>query len=486
MSRRTRSRALIVSGLSLVAAAAIALVVFQRFAPRSEPPTPSVDPSHFGEIPAPDATDMEPPVARFVNETRRAVLENPGSVEAWGRFGTVLDAHELFLHAEPCYRVAHESDPSAFRWAYALARVLEINGAPPEEVFSHFEKARELNPTYAPMLVRYGDALTRGGRHSEAADVFGQAVASDPEFARAHRGLGQALLSVGEAEAAVKSLETAAVLSPEDGATHAALARAYVRTGDRAAARLAQEKARGLERIHSFSDPVLAEVSLLAVSADACLRRAAELMRAGDHRRAIRELKIAEETRSENADFQARLGTAYEHVGRTDLAVTHLKRALQLRPEFPEAHQELGNVLMLRGNPARAIVHYLTAEESRPEDLDLKARLAGALAQQGELAAALAKFEEASRAGPLDARAENNWGSALAQSGRIAEATRHFEEALRQVPRFANAHFNLGVALEDLGEQERAIQHYRRAVEIDPNHRAGLRLRAISDAMPEG
>jgi tetratricopeptide (TPR) repeat protein len=423
---------------------------------------------------------MEPRVVAAIQAARDAVVRDRASASAWGRFGIVLDAHELYPPAVEAYREARRLDPKDFRWAYFHGRLLEITGAPPEEVVAAFDAARERNPGYVPLLVRRGDAFQRLARHEEARRSYEEAVALDARFARAHRGLGQVLTALGEHAAAVRHLETAIELSPEDGASWASLAAARARAGDRAGARAAQARARELDEDHTMPDPVLAEVSQAAVSADACVRRARNWIEQGDPRRALRDLALAAEVRSDDAVVEALSGTAYAQLRQDDEALARYARALEIREAYPEVHMERADVLVRNGRFAEAISHYGRAIELRPEAASFVAKLASARAQGGDLPGALEDFARAGRGGALASSDENNWGSALASAGRASEAVPHFERAIALDPRFANAHFNLGIALEELGQPQRAIEHYRRAVEIDPAHRARARLAALT------
>jgi tetratricopeptide (TPR) repeat protein len=423
---------------------------------------------------------MEPRVVEAIRISREAVLGNPRSAAAWGRLGIVLDAHELYAPAVVSYREARRLDPRDFRWAYFLARLLEISGAQPAEMAAAFEAARELNPGYVPLLVREGDAFQRMARHEDAREAYEQALARDPRFARAHRGLGQLLTALGEDSLAVRHLETAVELNPKDGASYASLAAARARAGDRAGARAAQARARELDEDHGMPDPVLAEISGAAVSADACVRRARSRIEQGDPHRALLDLGIAAEVRSEDAVVEALFGAAHAQLRQDEEALRRYAQALAIREAYPEVHVERADVLVRNGRFDEAISHYERAIELRPDEASFLAKLASARAQGGDLPGALEDFARAARGGGLGAPGQNNWGTALAQAGRPAEAVPHFEEAIRLDPRFANAHFNLGVALESLKQADRAAKHYRRAVEIDPNHPARDRLAALA------
>ena len=63
------------------------------------------------QVALPDMTEMEPQVESRLRERREAILANPQSAEAWGRFGMAAHAHDLWDDAEPAYRKAQELDP---------------------------------------------------------------------------------------------------------------------------------------------------------------------------------------------------------------------------------------------------------------------------------------------------------------------------------------------------------------------------------------
>jgi tetratricopeptide (TPR) repeat protein len=429
---------------------------------------------------------MEPRVVDALNTAREAVESAPDSADAWGRYGIVLDAHDLDVHAEACYRAARKLDPTEYRWAYFLGRTREILGQHPDSVYAPLAAAMALKPVYVPGLIRTGDTLSRAGRHEDARAMYERALELDPESARAHRGLGLSLLSLDDPEGALGHIERAAELDSTDGNNFAALARARARTGNRSGAREAQAKARDLPRIKAYPDSILAEVAWAGISSDACARRAKDSMDQGRFRQAVRDLQIALETKSDEPGLHVRLGTSFAFLRQIDPAIRHFQRALELEEAQADSHLELGNLLMVKARIDEAIRHFRRSEElTEGKDPAPVAKLASALAQRGDLDSALVEFTRASGLGPLPATDHLNWGTALAQSGDPAKAALRFEEAIRLAPLSANAHFNLGVALEDLGRREEAIASYRRAVAIEPNHPAKIRLAALGVPLSE-
>jgi tetratricopeptide (TPR) repeat protein len=362
-------------------------------------------------LPAPDTSGMTKPVADAIESARRAALANPGAV---GHFGQVLHAHWLLEAAEQCYGIAHEVAPQDFRWAYLLAGVAEILGADAEKTGLLFQEAlRRAPPGFAPVFVRYADALMRLGRWTDARDNYAQAAALDPELVLAHRGLGQALIQLGDGVAAVEHLERAAALSPNDRISRVALARAYALAGDDQRAAEISKEAEQARGSAPLPDPIFFEVERLAVDPESLRSRYARNLRRGDVQAAAEAARLLEES----------------------------------------------------GDPA----------PSRQLPLAVKQH-ANQLAFAGDFDKALAAYEEAARLAPNDPEIEHNWGTVLLRRGELEAAAEHFERAVALNPDSADSLYNLGVALEGLGRDDQAIAHFRAAAAIEPQHPAAQRL----------
>ncbi len=429
--------------------------------------------------PDPDTQGMEPRVAKRFVEAREAVVAEPREASAWGRLGRVADAHQLDEEAIACYRQAHALDPEDARWPYFLARLLSFKGVELEPARELFQTVLELRPSYAPAHYRLGDTELRLGNLEAAADHFRQALELDKSFARAHLALGQALLRQGDAEAALRSLERAHELVPEDATALFALAQAYRRTGDPERAAEAAREASQRQLLDTFPDPMLQEVSNEAISSTVLAERALAFLGAGRYREALKDLKIVEELRPEDANVQRDMGKAYQGLAKPDRAAEHYRRALELKDDLVEARALLGMLALETGNHHEAIAQLTRAGREAPADPGIAAGLAAAHARQGNLETADQTFERAAALGPLDAAALNEWGMVLAQTARFPDAAQKFQTALDLEPENAQILVNLGLTAEALGQRDRAIGFYRRAMQIDPNPMAANRLQAL-------
>ncbi|TNF73176.1 MAG: tetratricopeptide repeat protein [Acidobacteria bacterium] len=364
-------------------------------------------------LPNPDTSSMTPPVARAIGQARQVAVARPGSAAAIGQLGQIYHAHWLNDAAATCYDIAHSIAPDDFRWIYLLAAVEEIRGADGERVKGLFREAMRLAPSYAPVHVRYGDALMRLGRSTEARDAYATALEHDPELVLAHRGLGQAALLLGDGATAVEHLEQSEQLAPEDRITQVALARAYALVDRTEQAADAARRAETLNAEARLPDQIFFEVQNMAVDPESLRERAGRSLGRGDYEAAIRALTLLEE--SAGAAATERLSAV---------------------------HKQWANQLAFGG------------------DFD----------------AALPLFERAAALDPSDPEIEHNWGTVLLRQGDLEEAARHFERAIELDPESADSFYNLGVVLEGLGRTEEAIEHFIEAAAINPQHVAAGRL----------
>ncbi len=283
-------------------------------------------------VPDPDTAEMQEPVTRLIRESRAEVLRDPGSAAAWGRLGTVLDAHDLDHPAAICYRHAHTLDPADFRWVYFLAIVRDTIGAPAEESVELLQAAAELEPQYPPVAARMADILARAGQWEQAQAVYERALELAPDYPIARRGLGQVLLARGDPAGALDQLERAVRLRDGDRSTYAALAQAYAQLGRPHEARAAADRSRTLSSRFNYRDSIRgAHVGNVGTSSTAVMSRARFMMANNLWDQALTDLKLAEEMLPDDAWVQFQLGKVYRQLGNDELAEKHLARSRALQ-----------------------------------------------------------------------------------------------------------------------------------------------------------
>ncbi|MCH7591644.1 MAG: tetratricopeptide repeat protein [Planctomycetes bacterium] len=417
-------------------------------------------------IPALDTTNMQPRVARLFDETRRRVLDQPHSAQAWGKLGAVCEVHVLREQAEVCYRRAHALAPDDFRWTYFLAIVLDALGRDTQESIDLYREAARDRPRYAPLWFRFAETLAGRGQLELARDSYRKALEFDDTLAIAHYGVGQILLKLGDSQAAVHHLERASTLAPNDGPTMAALAQAYMRIGDDPRALRASDASRRLSPDLALNDPVRGMVHALGASSNVCYDRAVQLLKSGRPQEALPYLRTLERVRPE--DPKVRLWSAFAHLrlGDRERSRSYLDTALRLKEALEDADRTIAPLPTARRQLDETI------HEFRREYLEAVTRHGDAR----ELRRAIRKFEQASNQVPLSATAQITWGNALLKIGEPAKARLRYLESVRLDPENADAYFNLGLIADKLGKVEEAIAYFGRAAEISPDQELTRRL----------
>jgi tetratricopeptide (TPR) repeat protein len=212
-----------------------------------------------------------------------------------------------------------------------------------------------VQPNHAGALNLLGVLASQGARHEEAARLIRRAVAMMPREASFHINLGLVLRAAGQLAAAAASLRAALKLRPDAADAHLNLG------------------------------VVLAELGQ-ADEAIGCYRRVLKL-RPGD------------------PDALNNLGNLLREQGSWDEAVSCLQRALLVQPGAATAHNNLGVALAEQGQLDEAVAAYRRALARHHDLPEAHYNLGMALLRQGDMAAGWAEYEW-------------RWGTRLMMAGR--------------------------------------------------------------------
>ncbi len=432
------------------------------------------------QVPEPDLTDMESQVEERFRETRSAVQAETGSAAAWGRFGMVAHAHELWEEARVAYLQAEKLDPTDERWPYYLGDVLSVVGTDPEASAQAFRRAMGLRADYAPAHMRLGKVLLAAGRDETAAAELERALELESDLQPARVTLAQIRLAEGDLESSEKMLDEILGQQPRHAQALSTLGQVYMRQGRRDEARAIAERARSAAIYNLFEDPLMSQVVAEGVSSILLWERAKAFLDNGNNQQAVLGLRQVVRLKPQNADVHQQLAVAYGNLGDLDRSRRHLERAVALVPDRVDALIQLATVQLDQQEPGPAIGHLRRILELAPGDPDARWLLGRAQVLAGDLAGALASFEQAEAAdGEVPAWGRNEWGSALAQSGRPDAALDQFRAALAADPDDAQALFYTGLVLEGRGRTDQAVEHYCRSMAAQPNPPAQGRLQAL-------
>lgn len=308
----------------------------------------------------------------------------------------------------------------------------------------------------AKTLLSEGVAHHRRGALAEAATLYQQALALDPEEPDALHLLGLLLGQSGQTEAGIGLIERALQHRSDAAEYHGNLA-SLLQTGGRideavSAARRACELAP--------RQPALA-VNLGNI-----------LLTAGDVDAAESALERAISVDPTLAEAHLGLGNVRSKRGDVPGAEASWRRAIELRPNLAEAQANLARSRQSAGDLTEAITHYRQAIALRPADAALLNDLGTALHDNHEYLDAAKTHQAALLLDPDSVRTLSNLGAALHQLRRYAEAEQVHRRAVALEPDNAVALTHLGAALASQGRDAAAIECHRQALAIDPDHAA--------------
>jgi TolB-like protein/Flp pilus assembly protein TadD/DNA-binding winged helix-turn-helix (wHTH) protein len=264
--------------------------------------------------------------------------------------------------------------------------------------------------------------LSRGLQTLERAqESFAQALAADPNFARAHAGLCQV-----------------------------AIAR-YQLTRASEVMRMAEEACR--KALESDSGLVETELAL------------ADLYRASgrnDQAKITYEAILARNPR--NADALVGLGSALEGRGELVTAEKRYREAIDVEPGYWGTHNALGNYLFRHGRSREAAAAYQRVTVLRPGNATGFNNLGAALLTSGDLGGAVLAFEGSARIEP-NRSAYVNLGTTYYYQRRYADAVGMYQKAAALAAEDYNVWGGLGDAQRQLPDKAAlATESYRRAV----------------------
>jgi tetratricopeptide (TPR) repeat protein len=306
--------------------------------------------------------------------------------------------------------------------------------------------------TASPQTLALALDAYRSGNPAEAARIYRQAAAEEPENADIWCLLGVACRAMGDIEGAGHAYREALRLRPGFVEARINLGNVMVHQGKPAEAETCYREALRLRPSHAEAQnnlgAALRSQNRLAEAA-ACYEEAVRL-------------------KPDYGEAYENLGDALGQLGRLDEAVAACRHALRVHPNSPSAHNNLGVVLGRQEKWDEAIAHYQQTLRLRPDHVDAQINLGNALLGKKQHAEAEAWYRRALSREPNSAKGRYNLGIVLAEQGRYTEAEASYREAMRLKPDYADALSNLGNVLVEQGRVEEAIGSYQSALELYP------------------
>ena len=331
------------------------------------------------------------------------------------------------------------------------------------------------------------------GKTDEAIASYGRAIASFPDFLRAHKNLGVLMVQNQRFDDALKPLLKAIELGGSDGDLYGLLGACYLSSGRNRSAELAYNQAMllapgkkdwqlGAARALLYQARYLEASSLFGelISQDAteprywlfqanCFVGLNEPLKAAFNYEVVRELGAAD------AATLSALGDIYLSRNLKDVATDTYLDALAIDPAT-NRDRAIRSAEILAGRRAvdqsEKLISAIREQAGSSLDENEKVRL---LRLQSKLALARGEDAEAARImetlldnNPLDGEIMLLLAAHYGKSGEVERAETMFERASR-IPEFeVDAHVKHAQLLVRLKVYDRAIEHLRRALAIEP------------------
>jgi len=419
------------------------------------------------EVPRPDLSLLEEVARNAIDEERErldSVLADPAASDesrgaAYADAGMLYHAYSVHDAAEACYRNAHRLAPDDYRWPYCLGHVYRSQGKPDEAV-EQFAAAVSLEPEFVPALIHLANVEIDENRLDRAEPLLERAHEIDPMSAPVLIGLGKVASGRRDYAAAVEYFEEALRLAPDATEIHYPLGLAYRGLGE-------QEKAerhmlqRGTKRA-PIDDPLMATLETLATGWRIHQNRGTTLFQKGSYDLALEEFRRAVELAPDEPIARNNLGSALTALGDFEGAEREYRAALDIDPADSMAHFNLGTLRARASRDTEAIEHYRSALESNPDYLKARFNLANALCRAGEFEDAAAQYGRVVERDERNGSARLGEALALIRIRRYAEALERLESGVQALPedrplRHALARVLSAAPVDEVRDGQRAL-----------------------------
>lgn len=172
--------------------------------------------------------------ANRYDDARRAFAiqygEDPDSGAAWLILATMLQRANLPRQAAVEAQKALDVNPQ-LPLAHFLLGEIALLDSNIDEAVKQFETEQRINPGYAPVYDRLGDAYLRVNRLDDAQQALTKSLSLDMSSTGPFILMGRVLLRRQDARTAIMYLQHAEKMDPANYVTHASLAQAYRMAG---------------------------------------------------------------------------------------------------------------------------------------------------------------------------------------------------------------------------------------------------------------
>jgi tetratricopeptide (TPR) repeat protein len=361
----------------------------------------------------------------------------------------------------------------------ACEEALQTSGVPPTASFVHFmgtlyqkagryteardsyQRAVEIDSTYAPVLKDWAGLMTLAKQYDRAAQIYLRYVQLQPNDVDALVGLSGALYDAGRYAQALDVASKAMGMDSTKSSVRIAYARAAIRNRDPVM------RDRGAQIYTSLPD------TLHWQSKDRVLLASYQIENGQqDLARANLQQVIATDSTYAEAYFQ--LGLLALKTQGPEAAIVQFDKAISHDPKVPLYYLNAGVAQFQAKRFDKAIPAFRSAIKLDPRFVSAHSLLGQALIAVDSLSAAEKEYQRAAEIDPTNGGVLRGLGYCYLKRGAYKEASDVYKKATTAEPRNTDGWVGLGQAYMGLGDIAAAEDALRQAQGIDPNN-ASLR-----------
>jgi len=368
----------------------------------------------------------------------------------------------------------------------------------PERAITQFQEAIKLRPDYLPPKYSLARTYLAKRDFANASRLADEILGMRPQDLTAKLLRSNALIGLGNAQLARQELE--AILRQSPGQRDALY---HVATLDLLEKRFRQAEDRfrqlyqgnppdlrgllGLAETHAAQGQPgvaqqLLEKEMERSPDDQGLRFAlANLcLRSGDLQRAIAEFKNILTKQPNSGEVHVRVGEAYYHAGKQDLAEEHFRKAKELAPGDSRAHLLLGVIYDSTGRTAEAKGAYEQTLKLAPDNPVALNNLAYLLAESsGDLDLALTLIQRARSRAPQSPDIADTLGWIYIKKNLNDNAIQILSDLVTKHPSQVTWRYHLAMALYQKGNKAQAKKELEAALRYKPTPEEEGKIRAL-------
>ena len=333
-----------------------------------------------------------------------------------------------------------------------------------DRVIGGFERAIDLDPTYADPHYRLGGFYEIQNMPGKAEDAYRKALAIDQGHVGARLRLGRLLKAQNRPSEAMAELETAIHQSPMNPGVQKAFSTIFFNQYDQTFETMSRQLREVADS--SASDPAV------------CYELGNAQEELGHFDEAAKYYRRALAQDPNHADAHFKLGLVYQQQSLYKEAVLEMQAAIQLGTSLRRVHFRLAEILFWLNRYPEAAEQFEQALKTESNYTVAYYHLGLCRLQMGREDDALATFQKYAELSVDDNRPHVQIGEIHRKRGNLQQALAAYRRSLSISATDVDVYLHLGDLYADLNDRPNAVQALQTALRIQPNHPDAEKIRA--------